>query len=99
MSRQKADRAQLVQLIMFRLSNTGGGGVATRYKRITQSDGTAQTEGLLEEGVAESDDSGDEDGNNDSERPPRVDYGAIDAGTGPRVEPSHLGQETNHWRS
>ena len=84
---------------MFRLGNARGGGIARRYKRITQSDGTAQTEGLLENGEEGSDRSDNDQANDDEGRPHRPDYGAIDSGTGPRVEPSHLGEERNHWRS
>lgn len=81
---------QLIQLVIFRLGNSGRGSIR-RYRQITQSERTSNTEGLLEDG------DGSEE--NDSENRPRRDYGAVDDRRNPRVEPSHLGDDRNHWES
>ncbi|KAI1257038.1 hypothetical protein MGN70_000076 [Eutypa lata] len=80
----------ILQLVLFRLGNAGRGNTR-RYRQITQNERTSQAEGLLEDG------DGSEE--NDSPNSPRRDYGAIDDRRSPRVEPSHLGEDRNHWES
>ena len=85
---------------MFWLNSAGGGGIARRYRQITQSDSIAQTEGLVEDDEEEeTEGAGDHDGNGNGNSPSRPGYSAIDDGRGPRVEPSHLSEERNHWRT
>ncbi|RYP53007.1 hypothetical protein DL769_010585 [Monosporascus sp. CRB-8-3] len=87
---------QLVQLVLSRLRVARDGG-ARGYRRITRRESADQEEGL----VANNEDGANHDGgeeDDDSDRP-RWNYGAIDEGRTSRIEPSHLGEERNHWRS
>ncbi|EMR72675.1 putative tetraspanin tsp3 protein [Eutypa lata UCREL1] len=71
--------------------NSGLGFAVAMTVGILQNERTSQAEGLLEDG------DGSEE--NDSPNSPRRDYGAIDDRRSPRVEPSHLGEDRNHWES
>ncbi|RYO77327.1 hypothetical protein DL766_009718 [Monosporascus sp. MC13-8B] len=87
---------QLVQLVLSRLRVARNGG-SRGYRQITHRGSADQEEGL----VANEEDGanhvgGEEDDDADT---PRRNYGAIDEGRTPRIEPSHLGEERNHWRS
>lgn len=66
-----------------------------RYKRIAQSENSAAAQ--EEGGLLEDNDGSDEE--EDGPRESRQGYGAIEAGSSPRVEPSHLGEDRNHWQS
>ncbi|RYP68825.1 hypothetical protein DL771_006443 [Monosporascus sp. 5C6A] len=87
---------QLVQLVLSwrRVARDGG---ASGYRRIRHRESADQEEGLVandEDGANHA--GGEEDDDADG---PRRNYGAIDEGPTPRMEPSHLGHERNHWES
>ncbi|RYP29228.1 hypothetical protein DL767_006827 [Monosporascus sp. MG133] len=87
---------QLVQLVLSR-RRAARNGDARGYRQIRHRESADQEEGLVandEDGANHA--GGEED--DDADRP-RRNYGAIDEGRTPRLEPSHLGEERNHWRS
>ncbi|KAI1084065.1 hypothetical protein F5B20DRAFT_526598 [Whalleya microplaca] len=79
---------QLAHLALLRL-RTPGNSRAAGYRRVDAR------EGLLEDGQADSSD--DEAGGNDGTSGSGRNYGALGNGSGPRVEPSALGEERNQW--
>ncbi|RYP89380.1 hypothetical protein DL770_004442 [Monosporascus sp. CRB-9-2] len=86
---------QLVQLVLSRRRAARNRG-ARGYRQITHRESADQADGLIandEDGANHT--GGEED--DDADRP-RRNYGAIDEGRTPRLEPSHLGEERNHWR-
>ncbi|KAI0004796.1 hypothetical protein F4779DRAFT_599166 [Xylariaceae sp. FL0662B] len=85
---------QLAHLALLRLRNSSNGGAAT-YRRLAQSVGAVPGGGRLEDGQA--DDSDDEAGRNNGTGGTGRGYGAIDNGSGHRIEPSGLGEERNQW--
>ncbi|RYP08385.1 hypothetical protein DL764_001954 [Monosporascus ibericus] len=87
---------QLVQLVLSRLRVARNSG-AKGYRQITNRESADREEGLVADDEDGANHTGGEE-DDDADRPHR-NYGAIDEGRTPRIEPSHLGEERNHWRS
>ncbi|RYP05339.1 hypothetical protein DL765_009858 [Monosporascus sp. GIB2] len=87
---------QLVQLVRSRLRVARNGG-SRGYRQIRHRESADQEGGLgANEENGANHVGGEED--DDADTPGR-NYGAIDEGRAPRIAPSHLGEERNHWRS
>ncbi|RYP52035.1 hypothetical protein DL768_002718 [Monosporascus sp. mg162] len=87
---------QLVQLVLSRRCVARNSG-ARGYRPITHRESADQEERLVTDDEDGANHAGGEE-DDDADRP-RRNYGAIAEGRTPRLEPSHLGEERNHWRS
>ncbi|KAI2615131.1 hypothetical protein GGR54DRAFT_309726 [Hypoxylon sp. NC1633] len=91
---------QLVNLALFTLRSSEDRRAKVVYRQFTENDDADSRAGLLENGVADSgDDAGDGANGNGHTGTGGREYGTLEDGTSPRIEPSGLGDEHRNWRS